>query len=98
MANVAASTKLASGLGPLMQGGLKAVCVSFATTATGDVLIFDASNVGKENALSKIYYAHVITATGPTSSLVVASNQVTVGSNNGADATNVIAFCIGIGG
>ena len=98
MANIAASTKLGLGYGPVIPGlGVKTVCVSFATTATADVLIFDTSNVGQENALSKITWAQVVTATGAFTSLIIASNQITVGSNEGAAATNCVALVCGIG-
>ena len=98
MADIAASTKLGLGYGPAIPGlGVKTVVVSFATTATGDVLIFDTSNVGKENALSKITWAQVVTATGAFTSLIIASNQITVGSNQGAAATNCVALVCGIG-
>jgi len=96
MANIAASTKLGAGVGPIF-GNFKGVVVTFATTATGDVLIFDASNVGKENALSKIYWACCVSATGLITSVVTASNQLTVDPGNHG-ATNVIAFACGIGG
>lgn len=99
MADIAASTKLGQGFGqvaPVL--GVKVVCVSFATTATGDVLIFDQSNVGRENSLSKIVWANVVTATGAFTSLIIASNQITVGSDQGAAATACVAFVAGIGG
>ena len=107
MANVAASTKLGQGYGPAIPGlGVKCVVVSFATTATGDVLIFDQSNVGRENSMSKITFALVWSATTGTdtgatahniiATCVTASNQITVGQVPGA--TNVVALVYGIGG
>ena len=99
MADIAASTKLGVAFGPLNNGSCKAVIVGFATTDTADVLIFDASNVGKENALSKIVWANIITATGGLLSTMIASNQLTVGSANiSAGATNVTVFAIGVAG
>ena len=96
MADIAASTKLAP-FGPLNNGSCKAVIVGFATTDTGDVLIFDTSNVGKEASLGKIFWANVITATGGLLSTIIASNQLTIGSANiSAGATNVTVFAIGI--
>ena len=97
MADIAASTKLGLGFGPVYLGNCKFVCVSFATTATGDTLNFDVSTVGKENALSKIVWCHVATATGSGSSTAFASNVITVNNMNGAAATNVVAVAIGIG-
>lgn len=97
MANSVALSTLGGGFGPLNQGGLKAVVVSFSNAATADVLIFDTSNVGKENALSKIVWALVLTATGFGTSTVIASNQLTLGSDNGGGATTITAFAIGVG-
>lgn len=97
MANIAASTKLANGVGPILTHQVKGVVVTFATTATGDVLIFDQSNVGRENALSKIYWAVLISATGVITSTVTASNQITVDPGNHG-ATQVTAVAFGIGG
>lgn len=102
MASTAASAKLGGGFGALGVNNVKCVCVGFATTATGDVLIFDASNVGVENAMKLITWAQVCAPTGSSkggivSSLVIASNQITVGSNGGAAATNVTALVVGIG-
>ena len=102
MANIAASAKLGQGFGALGVNDIKFVCVGFATTATADVLIFDTSNVGAENAFSKITWAQVCAPTGSAkggifTSLVIASNQITVGSNNGAGATNCVALVAGIG-
>ena len=98
-------TKLGLGFGPVNQLGVKCVIVSFATTATGDVLIFDASNVGKENALSNITFALVYNATTGVdtgaralniiATCVVASNQITVGSPPAATTVTVIAYGIG---
>ena len=97
MANIAASTKLGRGFGPGGQDSFKFVCVAFATAATGDVLIFDTSNVGQENALSKIVRAVLSCATGVCgSTLVIASNQITTPDNAYA-ATQYVAFAIGIG-
>lgn len=103
MADIAASTKLGQGYGPVIPGlGVKCVCVSFATTATGDVLIFDTSNVGQENAIRKITFAVVIAASGaPLGTNVITSNQITVGDLGAAGAggaTNVVALVCGIGG
>lgn len=98
MANSVALSTLGGGFGPLNQGGLKAVVVSFSNVATADVLIFDTSNVGKENALSKIVWALCVTATGFGASTVIASNQLTVNNMNAAGAgTTVTAFAIGVG-
>ena len=103
MANIAASAKLGKGFGALGVNDIKFCCVSFATTATADVLIFDTSNVGAENAFSKITWAQVVAPSGSSkggivTSLIIASNQITVGSNGGAGATNVVALVAGIGG
>ena len=96
MANIAASTKLGLGFGPVFQGGVKSVCVSFATVATGDALVFDTSNVGKENALSKIVWVGVSCSSGFIASLNVASNTVSVDPSP-FGATQVTAVCYGIG-
>ena len=97
MADIAASTKLGQGFGPVYLGGCKMVCVSFATTATGDVLIFDTSNVGKENALSNIVWAVGVSATGVGASTAFASNQVTINNMNAAAATTITVLAIGVG-
>lgn len=99
MANVAASTKIGQGYGQIFpNNGVKCVAVSFATTDAADVLIFDTSNVGKENAMSKITFGWVVGGSGPCTSLVIASNQITVaGLGNNAGATNVVALITGIG-
>lgn len=97
MANIAASTKLGNGFGQGNVDTFKFVCVSFATAATADVLIFDASNVGKENALSAIRWAVCVSATGVITSTIIASNQITVDPGNHG-ATQVTAFACGVGG
>lgn len=97
MANVAASAKLGQGFGQVFpNNNVKCVCISFATTASGDVLVFDASNVGKENAISKITFAMVIAGSGALSSLSIASNQMSVGIGNNAAATNCVALVCGV--
>lgn len=97
MANIAASTKLGKGFGPGGQDSFKFVCVSFATVATGDALIFDESNVGRENSLSVIRACIVQCASGLIASLNIASNVVSV--DPGAfGATQVTAIAFGVGG
>lgn len=97
MAEGVASTKLGFGYGPVVPGlGVKMVCVSFATTATGDTLTFDASNVGKENAISKITFALVQQADGKfVATNTWASNVITLGTPVGATA--MVALVCGIG-
>ena len=97
MANAAASTKLTSGYGPVAPIlNIKTVLVSFATTATGDILIFDASNVGKENAMQAISFALTFTPAGViVATNTIASNQITVGTPVGA--TNITALVLGTG-
>jgi len=96
MAEGVASTKLGFGFGPINQGGVKAVIVSFATTATGDTLTFDASNVGRENAIAKITFAMVQQADGKfVATNTWASNVITVGQPIGATA--MVAVVAGVG-
>ena len=97
MANVAASTKLGQGFGQIFPNqSAKCVCVSFATTDAADTLIFDTSNVGKENAIKKIVFAFVVGGSGAYTSVVIASNLMTVtGLGNNAGATNSVALIIG---
>ena len=97
MADIAASTKLGQGFGPVYLGNCKMVCVNFATTATGDTLNFDVSTVGKENALSKIVWAVGVSATGVGSSTAFASNVVTINNMNAAAATTITVLAIGVG-
>ena len=98
MANIAASTKLGLGFGQVVpNAGVKCVCVSFATVAIGDALVFDQSNVGRENALSKIVACFVQCASGFIASVNIASNVCSV--DPGAfGATQVTAVAYGIGG
>ena len=97
MANVAASAKLGGGFGPIFPNqSAKCVCVSFATTDATDTLIFDTSNVGKENAIKNIRFAIVVGGSGAYTSIVVASNLMTVvGLGNNAAATNCVALIVG---
>ena len=96
MAEGAASTKLGFGFGPVYLGGVKTVCVSFATTATGDTLTFDTSNVGRENAIAKITFALVQQADGKlVATNTWASNVITLGTPVGATA--MVALVCGVG-
>lgn len=102
MANSALATvKLGLGYGPVNQGGVKCVVISFSAVATGDALVFDASNVGKENALSKITFAVVRQADGKSIPFstgvdnVWASNVVSVGTPVGATTVTCVAYGVG---
>ena len=99
MANIAASTKLGQGFGQIFPNqSAKFVCVSFATTDAGDRLVFDTSNVGKENAMKVIRWAWVVGGSGPYTSLIIASNTIsTQGLGNNAGATNCVALIVGEG-
>ena len=94
---MANSATIATTLGQIIPTlGVKTVAVLFATTATGDVLIFDTSNVGNDRALSKIHWAVVCSiAGGIVATNTVASNQITIGTPIGA--TQMVALAFGVG-
>ena len=106
MANSPALSTLGGGYGPIVPGlGVKNCIVTFSVAASGDILIFDASNVGKENAMSKITFALCWNATtnGATtvvyntlSGCLIASNQITLSTIPGA-GTTITAMVWGIG-
>ena len=75
---------------------VKTAVVLFATTATGDILIFDTSNVGNDRAFSSIKWSVVCSiAGGIVATNTVASNQITIGTPIGA--TQMVAVVYGVG-
>lgn len=103
MANAALATvKIGLGYGQVSPNlGVKCVVASFSAVATGDALIFDASNVGQENALSKITFAIIRQADGKSipfstgADNVWASNVVSVGTPIGATTVTCVAYGVG---